>query len=265
MSLAPLAALLVATLAAPPESKPAPAWSRLERGSVTLEYTEADAVLVPKLETYVDTGRRTVQTFFGRPFARPFVVRVFPDRASLTAHWRAAWKMPDLKPEAWMVASGVGGELSILSPRVWKTQAVEHDPANETETQRLITHELVHVFHGQANPRPNFDGMDDLGWFVEGVAVFASEQLNAKRLAAARRAVSAGKAPKRLADVWSGRERYGFAGSIVSFIDRTYGRDAVERMLRGTSQAELLAVLGISEETLLTRWKESLTKAAPKP
>jgi hypothetical protein len=32
----------------------------------------------------------------------------------------------DVKTEAWMVASSVGDRMVILSPRVWKTQAVEH-------------------------------------------------------------------------------------------------------------------------------------------
>ena len=48
---------------------------------------------------------------------------------------------------------------------------------HEKRVQALIAHELVHVYHGQRSPRPDFHGMDDVGWFVEGLAVLASGQL----------------------------------------------------------------------------------------
>jgi len=230
---------------------------RVARAGLVIEYTDADSAGVPDLIAMLSAGRAAVQAFFGAPFAGRFTVRVFPDRASLTAHWAAAWGVPDLRTECWMVASGVAGELALLSPRVWKSEACEHEPADTASTRRVLWHELVHVYHGQHNPRPTFDGMDDLGWFAEGLAVVASGQLDAEHRGDARQAIAAGQSPARLATAWSGRWRYGVSGSLVEYVDRTWGRGVVTAMLADTTQSGLLARLGVTEEELLSRWRAS--------
>ena len=143
---------------------------------MVIEFTPADSGIAAELVGTLDSGRSAVEAFFGGRYRTAFTVRIYPSRAALTAHWARAWGVPDLKTECWMVASGVGDELALLSPRVWGTEACEHAVADTASTRRIFWHELVHVYHGQHNPRPTFDGMDDLGWFVEGVAVLASGQ-----------------------------------------------------------------------------------------
>ena len=118
-----------------------------------------------------------------------------------------------------------------------------------------IAHELVHVYHGQRNPRPDFDGMDDLGWFVEGLAVYASGQLERAHRTAARDAIKAGKAPTRLADAWSGPFRYGVSGSMVAFVDKRYGRQTIRMLLAVTSNEEALKLLHTSEGEFIDAWK----------
>jgi hypothetical protein len=166
---------------------------------LTEQYKEFAALLRP----YLQQGRKKVEQFFGQPFKKSFEVEVFPDRAAFDEYFRKRWKLP--KTAAWMVASGVADRMTILSPRVWKTQAAEHDPTDAGHVRDLIAHELVHVYHGQCNPRPDFDGMDDCGWLVEGLAVYVSGQLERSHRTAARDAIKAGKAPTRFADAWSGR------------------------------------------------------------
>jgi hypothetical protein len=204
----------------------------------------------------------TVQAFLGKPYPEAFKVRLFPDRASLTEQWRKDWKAPDLQPECWMVASGTASLLDVLSPAVWKTQGCDHDPSDAKHVSLLLTHELVHVYHGQRNPNPTFDGLDDLGWFIEGLAVYASGQLDATRLSSCRAAVAAGRVPARLKDAWSGKDRYGVAGSMVEFIDRKYGRAVLVRLLPCTDQGQILNIVGLSEEDFLARWKEDLLAGA---
>jgi hypothetical protein len=228
---------------------------RATPAGLVIEYADADSASVSGIATMLTAGRSAVQKFFGGSFDRAFTIRVYPDRASLTAHWAAAWKVPDLKAECWMVASGVGDELALLSPRVWRTEACEHDPADTASSRRVLWHELVHVYHGQHNPRPTFDGMDDLGWFVEGVAVLASGQLDVEHRDAARQAIAAGRAPTRLADAWSGRWRYGVSGSLAEYVDRTSGRRTIVAMLADTSNAGVLGRLGVAEAELLNRWR----------
>jgi hypothetical protein len=218
-----------------------------------LIHAEQDKDVASALKPYIQEGRKEVEWFFGRPFKQKFEVEVFPDRAAFDEYFRRRWKVP--RTEAWMVASGVADRLAILSPRVWKIQAAEHDPADSAHLRDLLAHELVHVYHGQHNPRPDFDGMDDIGWFVEGLAVYVSGQLERSHRTAAREALEAGKAPTRLAEAWSGRHRYGVSGSMVEFVDRRYGRDVVKKLLAATSNEEAMRLLDTTEGAFLGAWK----------
>lgn len=239
---------------------PSPAlWRESPGRGYTLHYAQGHRGDADEVARRVDKGRGEVEAFFGSPCPRAFDLRVFPDRAPLTAYWRQAWGAPEFEPQCWMVASGTASALAILSPSAWKTEACEHDPEDRQATQKLITHELVHVYHGQVNPDPEFDGAEEIGWFVEGLAVYASGQLDEARLGRVRTALAAGKGPARLRDAWSGPDRYGFAGSLVSFLDRAQGRATLLRLMKLTSNGEILAALGLTEEELLSRWRADLT------
>jgi hypothetical protein len=194
-----------------------------------------------------------VEHFFGHRFKKAFEVEVFPDRVAFDEYFRKRWKVP--QTAAWMVASGVADRLVILSPHVWKTQAAEHDSADAEHIGDLVTHELVHVYHAQHNPRSDFEGMDDTGWFVEGLAVYVSGQLERSHRADAREALKAGKGPTRLADAWSGRYRYGVSGSLVEFIDNRYGREMVRKLLPVVSNDEAMKQLNITEVEFLAAWR----------
>jgi hypothetical protein len=239
---------LAAAGGVPGRAAPSPASAELH-----VVHAEQDRGVADSLKPYLRQGRLRVERFFGRPFQKAFVVEVFPDRAAFDEYFRKRWK--GSKTEAWMVASGVADRLGILSPRVWKTQAAEHDPADAEHVRDLIAHELVHVYHGQHNPRPDFDGMDDCGWLVEGLAVYVSGQLEHAHRTAAPDALRAGKAPTRLAEAWSGRYRYGVCGSMVEFVDRRYGRDVVKKLLAVVSNEDSLQLLGTTEGKFLEAWK----------
>jgi hypothetical protein len=220
-------------------------------------HAEQDKDVAASLKQHLLQGQQKVERFFSQPFKRAFQVEVFPDRAAFDEYFRKRWKVP--KTEPWMVASGVADRIVILSPRVWKTQAAEHDPTDTDHVRDLIAHELVHVYHGQHNPRPDFDGMDDSAWFVEGLAAYASGQLERSHRNAAHDALKAGKAPTRLADAWSGRYRYGVSGSMVEFVDKRYGRDFVKKLLAVVSNDEALKLLKTTESELLQAWKASVS------
>lgn len=219
--------------------------------------TAADAALAERLQSPLQQARAGVEHFFGGKFPSAAPLEIFPDRQSLTAHWRQAWKAPDLQAECWMVASGTAAGLDMLSPRVWRTEACEHDPDDQAEMQQLLAHELVHVYHGQLSPDPDFDGLEEIAWFVEGVATYASGQLSVQRDASVRSALAA-QAPPPLARLWSGPQRYGYAGSLVRYIDQRYGRTVLRQLLRLSTQTQILAVLGVSEQELLAAWRQSM-------
>ncbi len=96
----------------------------------------------------------------------------------------------------------------------------------------------------------------EVRWFLEGLADYASGQLEHRHRTAARTAIESGVAPKRLAKAWSGPHRYGVSGSLVKYIDETFGRDTVIAMMAATSQAEALGMIKLSEEELLARWRK---------
>ena len=102
--------------------------------------------------------------------------------------------------------------------------------------------------------------MGQIGWFVEGVATYVSGQVDEARLARAHEAITNGKAPERLSDAWSGPYRYAVAGTLVEYIDETYGRSALKQLMRLSTQEEILGLLGVSEEGLIASWKSSIIK-----
>jgi len=198
-------------------------------------------------------GQRQVEAFFHTRFAEPIHLTVAPSRAEFDAAFPASWGMG--KTECWMVAMGVADFLVILSPSVWKTAACDHNPGDATEVQRIVTHELVHVFHGQHNPSRDFTGAEEIGWFEEGLAVLASGQLDQERMSRLVDAVRAGDVPKSLADTWTGPNRYGRAGSVVQYLDVKYGRKTIVALLPMVKQSVMLVRLGVTEEQLLRDWK----------
>jgi hypothetical protein len=227
----------------------------------TITATAADRELIPVLDTDLRSGRERIEEFFGHPFEKSFDVEIFPTRSKLDEYFKKRWQLP--KTERWMVALGVADKLTILTPRVWTTQATEHDPKDPIHIRELVAHELVHVYHGQHNPAGDFEGMDDLGWFVEGLAVYVSGQLERGHKDAAHEAISKGKAPTQLATAWSGPYRYGVAGSMVRFIDKRYGRQMLLRLLAETKPDKLLNHLNLSEKDFLLAWRSFVEKSVP--
>lgn len=247
MKLLPFAPLLAAALA---YGRPA-----LSAETVTFLVPESERGVEPLVREAVGAGRARVEKFFGRPIPKPFTVEVLPSRGAMDAAFAKRWGMP--KTECWMVAAGVADRLYVLSPRLWKAEACEHDSA-PAHVGEIAAHELVHVFHGQHAPNPEFDGMDDLGWFVEGLATLVSGQFDGAHAGDARAALAAGAGPKSLATAWSGRYKYGVCGSLVRFAETGGGRARIEKLLRAGTNAEALAILATTEQEFLAAWHTSV-------
>lgn len=207
----------------------------------------------PAASADVAVARQTIETFFGAPFEEPVRVTIAADRAAFDATMPPDWGMTPT--QCWMVGVGVADWFAVLSPAAWASEACEHDPDDAMELQDIITHELVHTYHGQHNPTRDFTGMDDLGWFVEGLATYASGQLARRHAGDAQAAIAEGAIPAELESAWSGKYRYGVSGSMVAYIDAVYGRAVLAGLLDATSEDDLLGRLGLSEEEFLSAWQ----------
>lgn len=210
------------------------------------------------LQALVQAGRDRVETFFGHPFAKPVRIIVSPTRAAFDASLPLKWGLTPT--QCWMVGVGGGNLLALLSPEDWSAEACEHQATDAAHIQEIVAHELTHVFHGQHNPTGDFTGMDDAGWFVEGLAVVVSGQLTRSDRPSARQAIADNAAPSRLADAWAGKYRYGVSGSLVAFIDTAFGRQKLLDLMGAVTNAEILAGLGLMESEFLERWRTWVLK-----
>ncbi|MBI3219338.1 MAG: collagenase [Bacteroidetes bacterium] len=231
-------------------------WKSEKRTGYIVRFTQQDEATRAEYVSLLDQGKKDVQTFFKKAYRTDFEVYIHPNRQSLDAQWQADWKMPDFKSECWMVASGVATKLDLLSPSRWKEDACEHSYEDKEKTQELITHEMVHVFHGQWNKSPDFSEVEQLDWWVEGLATYASGQCDRSRMEEVHKALVENKVPITLDKFWSGKNRYGQSGSVVMYIDQHYGREKIIELLPLSKKTELLDALKITEEQLLADWKK---------
>ncbi len=230
-------------------------WKSDKQKEYTLMYTSIDKINIKDYKNLVETGTKSVKHFFNDSFRNRFRVYVHPNRQSLDSVWQKDWNMPEFKSECWMVASGVATKLDIISPKLWDKESCEHIYSEINQTQQLITHELIHVYHGQYNISPDFSDTEGIDWFVEGLATYASGQCDSERIDQVKNALHENKIPESLDNFWKGKLKYGVSGSIVMYIDHKYGREKVKELLPLNKKSEILSALKTSESELLKSWK----------
>lgn len=231
-------------------------WISEKEKKYTIIYTSTDKSNIKEYKKFVNNGIRHVETFFNTSFYKKFDVVIHPNRQSLDSTWQKDWNMPEFKSECWMVASGVAFKLDMISPKLWDKQSCEHIYLETKKTQQLITHELVHVYHGQINISPDFSNVEGIDWFIEGLATYASGQCDTSRIAEVKKAISENKIPKSLDNFWSGKIKYGLSGSVVMYIDKKYGREKLKGLLPINNKLELLSILKITETDLVNEWRK---------
>ena len=231
-------------------------WQSIRSKLFTFYFTKDDQNETTEYKNLVDNGIDTVVNFFKENYPNKFDVYIYPHRISLDSAWRKDWGMPDFKSECWMVASGVAKRIDIIAPKKWDEESCEHKYADKVATQKLITHELFHVYHGQLNISPDFSNTENIDWFVEGLATYASGQLNNARIAEINKNISEKNIPSSLDSFWTGKLKYGLSGSVVMYIDKQFGREKLKELLKYNKKEEILSSLGMHETQLLNDWKK---------
>ncbi len=231
-------------------------WITEKHKSFNLVYTAGDRKLKKEYTRFTENGIKEVKNFFSNSFNKKFEVYIHPGRRSLDSTWQKDWKMPDFKSECWMVASGVAARLDLLSPTMWGKEACEHIYSEKDKTQKLITHELIHVFHGQQNASPDFSNTEGIDWFAEGLATYVSGQCDSSRISEIKKAITANKIPDGLDKFWTGKLKYGLSGSVVMYIDYKFGRTKLKELLPYNKKSEILSSLNTTEGELLAGWEK---------
>jgi len=173
-------------------------WIKEKHKGYNLLYTSVDKSNNKAYKQLVDNGIASVKKFFHSSYKKSFDIFIHPSRNSLDSTWKKDWNMPGFNSECWMVASGVAGRLDMISPKLWDKEACEHIYAETLHTQQLITHELVHVYHGQWNVSPDFSNAEGIDWFVEGLATYTSGQCGSSRIKEIKKAIAENKNPGNL-------------------------------------------------------------------
>jgi hypothetical protein len=235
-------------------------WIAEHYNNYDIFFKYGDKENIKEYNLIIEKGIHTVEAFFGKPFKEKFDIYIHPNRKSIDSTWQIDWKLPNFKSECWMVASGVASKIDLISPIKWNKESCEHNFNDTLKTQQLITHELVHVFHGQLNKSPDFSSITGLDWFVEGLAVYVSGQCDSTRLGEIKNALSAGAIPMDLDKFWTGNLKYGLSGSVVMYIDYKFGRQELIDLLNLNKKDELLEKLNIKEPDFLNGWEQYIEK-----
>jgi hypothetical protein len=238
--------------------KDSPGWITQDHSEYKLNFTEKDKENIKEYVLLFDNGIKLPAIFFDDSFKEKFDIFVHPNRQSIDSQWASDWKITGFKSECWMVASGIAGRFDLISPKTWEKESCEHLYTDKTQTQQLITHELIHVFHGQISKSSDFSDFEGLDWFVEGLATYASGQCNDSRISEIKKAIERTEIPSSLDNFWSGKMKYGLSGSMVMYIDREFGRSKLKALLKIKIKAELLEELKLSEAELLIGWESYL-------
>lgn len=235
-------------------------WYLYETNNYDLYFTPRDSTDLSKYMAYFDNAQESIEKYFNNKFLTKYDIYVHPNRKSLDLQFSSEWNIPGFKSECWMVASGVADQFNLLSTRVWDTESCEQNHGVASAIQQLITHEVMHVYHGQINLDHFFENMGDMSWFIEGVAVMVSGQLDSEKMSKVKQIIKEDRYPRLLNKLWNGDDRYVICGSLVNYIRGRYGVEKIAEILKAQSNEQLLKLLKISERELIDSWAESIIK-----
>jgi len=139
------------------------------------------------------------------------------------------------------VAQSQGTDIVLLSPSVYATQSAYRYVRDDF--RRMVRHELVHVFQERLSPGIEASPL----WWDEGLAVYLSEQWRHNSPFRFREpvleSVREGRLPA-LAAVRTDRSlAYSFGWTLVRFIERRWGKDAVVRVVHRMRDGDVFAAL----------------------
>jgi hypothetical protein len=200
------------------------AWRLQTRVDYLLHYTAADQTHIAEYERLITTGIAANEAFFKAPYPARFDVYIHPNRASFDAGLRKEFHQPDYRSACWLVGVGELYSIHLLAPARWGDGACKGrytTYADKEKTQKLITHELTYVFHGESMRGHNMDVAKDPAWLEEGLAMVVFGQLGPSEIHDVQAALRAHTIPGSLYGIVASDSillRYSTKGSLVLYI-----------------------------------------------
>lgn len=230
-------------------------WNKYNKDILSFNYNIVNKDVMKGIEVYF-LNYHSIEAFFKHKFRKDINVYIFPSRNLLDRYWKT-------KSDCWMVASGSENELLLLSPDRWEKESCEHKN-NKEEVEKIILHEMVHVYHDQYTEPINFEEMDEVGWLIEGLATYVSNQLDDKRIKNLKKDILNNNIPEKLEDLWKGNNKYGFSGYMIKFIDESFGREKLFSLLVCSKNKDILSKLELNETELMGLFKKYLKSVTTK-
>lgn len=230
-----------------------PGWAEKVLPRFTIHYRETDTG-ASEVEAGLGRAYTRVETYF-KDLPRKTTVIVYPDKDTM----ESALGMDFSKT----LYSRIARMVIFQSPATWAAQFLAR-----TSVEQMATHEFTHraVNYLTGGLTPN--------WLDEGLAMYVAGQLPAEANADLARKAAAGKL-YTIAEIYQsfeqpvdplGRDRglmYTQSGSLVAYLFKTYGPEAVQRILAelGTGKdidRAMKAVVGVDVTSIEEAWLASL-------
>lgn len=147
-------------------------------------------------------------------------------------------------------------DIVFLSPSAYGQHSTLR--YNADEYRRLVVHELVHVFEEHLAP----DIEANQRWWSEGLAAYLSGQWRHEDQFQFRQPVMEGirlRCFPGINDIQTDVELcYAWGWTIVMFIEDTYGKDAIVKIVNECDDGDVLATIGEDPDAFEKRWQEWL-------
>jgi hypothetical protein len=221
-------------------------------------YSKNDSNIVAETHTDFIQGIKTFQKFFSIKLALPFFnIFITPDRKEYDRFVSHLTKTPTHKGR---VAQPQVLDLYLLSPNAYQKDASaffagKNGKYDKDIYRRVVIHETVHMLEEFLAPKGHME-YPALGWSTEGLAVYISQQ------------------HLREDDIWellkkdlhtnsvpslkncNGTNSYTWGWTIISFIEKKYGRDSILSYIQSPCHTDLVSLLGTNTSAFEAEWQE---------
>jgi hypothetical protein len=225
-------------------------------------HLDRDADAVETTYKHAMAGIRKGLCFFGLPPEFPLInIFIAPRRTEYDKLVSHLTKVPTSKGR---LGQPQGHDLYIISPKAWATDVhpdyLASDGGYDKKIYRqFIEHETVHMLEEYSSPKDAMELRPQ--WWCEGLAVYATGQWK-DRLT--RCALKEALAARKFPDIagMKGSDAYTWGWSLVRFIEKRFGNDALKKIILGSCEEDILGFLKLNKTKFEAEWRRAMPALA---